>query len=767
MIVNRAIADRTVWRGAVLALCCSVWLMLLASAQDAAKTEVPAAEAAAVDGPKSPVAKYLTVTNPVGETFYNRVRNSLVALQQQATQENRQALLILELERGRSMFGQVRDIAKELTSAKYQRVKTIAWIPSHPEGRRLDGYVGIIALACQEIVMHPDAEFGDIGSGAALDSDEQQFVINMVEKRYNAKLNGSIAAALVDPGKALHKVRLGMKDAPANAAPEVRVINSDELKRLQDGNVPILSLETIKEARDVAVLTGSRAKALDIIVSHTAHERAELVDIFGFERQHLREDIGTGEIPVAKVIKVEGMIQPFLREFVERNLDQAEKEGVNLLILEIDSPGGFVTDSLQLADRLSRIDPKKMRTVAYVPRSAMSGAAIISFGCDDIILHPEAQIGDAGMIQETEKGGAFEFAPEKQLSPLREALRRLAEAKQRSPALAESMSAKDLQVFKATHRDTGRIDYKSDAEIQNSDGQWIKGPPVPECGGGQFLTVGGKRAHELKIAGEPVQDFQELKQRYGIPKDKIVPVAESTWVDTLVAILRSPGITLLLFVMGILCIYLETHTSSGIFLIGAIFSFGLFFWANYMGGTAGWLEVLLFVIGCGLVATEIFLIPGFGVFGISGGLAIIASIVLASQTFVVPSTGEEFRQLAWSMGTLSSSIVITGVVAVLLGRFLPHIPGIRHLILAPPGEEGPQLDPRLIGASTPASVSGEDHELLGRSGAAYSTLRPAGKAQFEGRLVDVVSVGDFIDPGTPIEVVEVNGNRIVVRAKSV
>ena len=757
----------------------AVWFLLLgfvvamnAVAQeppiDAAKPDVPAIakdQESVAAAPKSPVAKYLTVTNPVTDTFYNRVRNSLVALQQQATQENRQAILILELERGRSIFGPVREIAKELTSAKYQRVKTVAWIPSHSEGRRLDGCIGILALACQEIVMHPDAEFGDLGSGAALDADEQQFVINMVEKRYNSKLTGSIAASLVDPAKSLHKVRTGTKDAATPDAQTTRLIGSDELKRLQEGNVPILSLETIKEQRDIAVFTGARAKSLDIIVSHTAHERSELVDLFGFERQYLREDIGTGEVPITKIIKVEGMVNPFLREFVERNLQQAEKEGANLVILEIDSPGGYVHDSVLLADRLSKLDPKKMRTVAYVPHMAISGAAVIALGCDDIIMHQDAQLGDAGMIKETEAGGQFEFAPEKQLSPLRESLRRLATAKGRSPALCESMSAKDLQVFKATKRDSGSMSYMTDAEIQNSEGEWIKGAPVPECGGGQFLTVAGKRAYELRLASEPVHDFSELKQRLGIPKDKLVPIAQTTWVDTLVSVLRSPAVTFLLFMIGILCLYLEAHTTSGIFAIGAIFSFGLFFWANYMGGTAGWLEVMLFLIGAGLVAIEVFLIPGFGVFGLSGGLAIIASIVLASQTFVVPSTNEEFRQLAWSMGTLSSSIVAVGFVALILGRFLPHIPGIRNMILAPPGDDGPMLDPRLINGSQSSLATSHDQELVGQAGVAYSSLRPAGKAQFKGRLVDVVSNGDFIDPGTPIEVVEVSGNRIVVCAK--
>ena len=71
---------------------------------------------------------------------------------------------------------------------------------------------------------------------------------------------------------------------------------------------------------------------------------------------------------------------------------------------------------------------------------------------------------------------------------------------------------------------------------------------------------------------------------------------------------------------------------------------------------------------------------------------------------------------------------------------------------------GPRLDP---------SLESPGHELLGRSGVTYSSLRPAGKAQLGDRLIDVVSEGDYVDPGTPIEVVAVEGNKIVVRAKSV
>ena len=757
--------SRVAWANLMAVLCCG-WLSslgLLALAQEPAQpvpviAENPAAEVPAlkVSAKKPPIAKSLTINNPVNDVTFTRVRNALVALQQQAEQEDRQAILLLELERGTSMFGQVRDLAKELTSAKYSRVRTVAWIPQPSEGKRLDGYITLIALACQEIVMHPDAELGDVsGKGQSIDPDEQQFVINMVEKRYNAKVNGALAAGFVDPNKAVLKARLEAK-AGGQSVAETRVVNAEELRRLQESGVPILQVDTIKEPRDVGVLSGSRAKLLDVLVTHTATERSDLADIYGFERQYLREDIGSGSVPRARIIKIEGVIDPILHEFVEREIRRALAADVNVLIFEIDSPGGYLRDSEELADRISQLDGKKVRTIAYVPKEAISGAAIIAMGCDEIVLHPDAQIGDAGPI-EMRPGQAFERADEKVLSKLRVTLRTLAERKVRPAALAEAMADKDLGVFQVQHRESGRVWYMTDAELQNSGDEWIKGPPVPESRKGNLMTLSGRRAHELKIAEESVKDFAELRSRLGIPKEQLVPRAMQTWVDTLVAILNSTAVRVLLFFLGFMCIYLEAQTNAGFFAVGAAACFLVFFWSSFLGGTAGWLEVVLFLFGVILIALEVFVIPGFGVFGIVGGLAVIFSLILASQTFIVPTTADEVRQLTWSTGTLSCSIVGVGVLALVLSRFM-WIVQIDRSAEAREAGNAPQLDP---------SLQSPGHELLGRSGVTYSSLRPAGKAQLGDRLIDVVSEGDYVDPGTPIEVVAVEGNKVVVRPTSV
>lgn len=710
----------------------------------------------------SPIAAYITVTNPVNEEVFARVRNTLLELQNQAEQEEREAIVILELQRGSSMFGQVYELSKELRSSKYSKVLTVAWIPRDDERPRLDGYTAILALSCHEIVMHPDAEFGDIGKGESLSNEEQLSVTNIANSGHNKKIDAALVAGFVDPDRTILKIKLE-KVENGKTITESRIVTSEELARQHDLKVPILNVETVKEKGDIGVLSGRRARNLDVLVTQTAEDRTELPDQYGFDRRYLRENVSVGDKLKVQLIKVTGTIDQTLEEFVNRELRRAVATEASLIIFEIDSPGGMYFVSENIADAISGLDPKKHRTIAYVPKMALSGGAMIALGCDEIFMHPEAQIGDIIPI-EIQEGGWAERAPEKILSKVRETLNRLAERKNRPPALLEAMADKDLTVFKCTHQETGRVWYLSEAEFEAEKDKWVKGPMVPETRVGVALTVAGGRANELNLAEPTVSDFNELKMRLGIPKDQVVAAAEQTWVDTLVLILKSPGATFLLFMVGILCIYLEVYTMTGFFGIGSALCFSVFFWSRFLGGTAGWLEIVLFLFGLALIALEVFVMPGFGVFGISGALAVVFALILASQTFVIPTTSAQVSQLSRTLGTLSGSIIACVAIAIVLGRFMPKMPGIKNMILAPPGgPDGPLLDPTVAGNQSTTSLIEQDATLLNQQGVAFTTLRPAGRVQINGKLIDVVSEGDFIDPGQQIEVIEVSGNKVVVR----
>jgi len=326
------------------------------------------------------------------------------------------------------------------------------------------------------------------------------------------------------------------------------------------------------------------------------------------------------------------------------------------------------------------------------------------------------------------------------------------------------MADKSMQIYQVTQRDSGNVWYMTEDEIHNSNGQWIKGRLIPESGKDMLLTIDGERAHELHLANPPVQSLDELKQALRIPADMAVPVAGRTWVDTLVFVLSSTAVTTLLFILGIMFIYLELHFPTGLFGICSGLCFGLFFWSRFLGGTADWLEVLLFLMGALCIGLEIFVVPGFGVFGVSGVLMILFSLILASQTFIIPASTADFEELARSVGTLSGAIVGVIVLAALISRLLPSIPLFNAMILAPPGADESTPDhPRLRPDQTGELTA---HPLLGQQGSAVTMLRPAGKAQIGEELVDVVSEGPFIAAGRPVEIVSVQGNRVVVRELS-
>ncbi|MEM9703965.1 MAG: hypothetical protein AAF907_16115, partial [Planctomycetota bacterium] len=396
--------------------------------------------------------------------------------------------------------------------------------------------------------------------------------------------------------------------------------------------------------------------------------------------------------------------------------------------------------SEELSTRLADLEELGIRTVAYVPEDAYSGAAIIALGCDQIYMHPNATIGDAGPI-ETQDGQAFARAPEKVLSQLRKFLADMAERKGRPPAVCEAMADKDLEVFRVTNSRTGRDWYLSQLEIDTSNGEWVRGEVVAASRENNLLTVGGDVAHELKIAEPPVADKDELRMRLGIPPGSELEAPGLTWLDTLIFVLNTPFAMAVLVALGIIFIYIELHFLTGLCGILSVTCFGVFFWAKFLGGTAGWLEVVLFVIGLGCLLLEVFVLPGFGVFGVTGGLLVLASLIMASQTFGNLSPDADFDKMTESVGYLSWSLVAVMALAFTLSKFLPSLPLLKSMILAPPGtpvdEDGVRLRPDLVEETGPAT-------LVGKTGLTATMLRPSGKAEIDGEYVDVVSEGPLI-----------------------
>ena len=154
------------------------------------------------------------------------------------------------------------------------------------------------------------------------------------------------------------------------------------------------------------------------------------------------------------------------------------------------------------------------------------------------------------------------------------------------------------------------------------------------------------------------------------------------------------------------------------------------------------------------------MLPGLGVAGLSGFLLILTSLIMACQTTFIPKTPREWETFSVTLQTLFVAGIVFLVIAYFLNSRLRMIPVLNHIMLPPPDADGRIASERV--AQSPSDTDSKSSLSIGEQGIALSLLRPAGKANFDGRRIDVVTDGDFIEKNQKVEIVEISGNRIVV-----
>ncbi len=438
-----------------------------------------------------------------------------------------------------------------------------------------------------------------------------------------------------------------------------------------------------------------------------------------------------------------------------RHLEAARAADADLVVVEIDSPGGLADASFEIAHLLR--DLQWARTVAYVPRQAYSGGAIVALGCADLVLGPRAMFGDIGPIVLGDDG-AFRHAEEKAVSAIAQELRTLAEARHRPGGLAEAFADRNLKVYRTPTADGKGMRSVSERELAAQPlAPGARKELIPETGNGRFLTLDGRRTVELGFGTFACDNFPEALDRLGGAARETDLVR--TWVDGLIDTLNHPLCTVLLIAVGLACLYGEVAVAGmGLLWIPATLCFALFFWSKILGGTVGWLALAMFVVGLACLAVEIFVTPGVGVAGLTGILLTILGLVIAVQGFVVPSTSADWSQVGSTLGQVGAGGILFLGAAGFASKHLEKVPLFRSLILAPTAADpaSPEARGELTGAEPLAT-------FLGQTGVAATDLRPAGKVRIGTRMLDVVADGFFIPAHAPVEVLEVAGNRVVVR----
>jgi membrane-bound ClpP family serine protease len=284
---------------------------------------------------------------------------------------------------------------------------------------------------------------------------------------------------------------------------------------------------------------------------------------------------------------------------------------------------------------------------------------------------------------------------------------------------------------------------------------WNRGAAL--AANNQPLALTGAQAAQIGVAWQAVDDFDELKRLYGLNE---IETVEPNWALTVVQALAHPGLATFLLFLGFIGMYIELKTPGvGVGGVVAAVAFILFFWSNYLEGTAEWLEILMFVAGIVLMLMEVFVVPGVGIFGLAGGLMVLFSLVLASQTFVVPHSEADLDNLSRSIAVVVTAGLSMMALAFAVRHYLPRAPLFNQMVLEPP------LPEERVTLSHREALADYSH-LVGVEGEAYTDLRPAGKALVDDQLIDVIALGEPLDRGARIVVVSAHANRVVVRRTS-
>jgi membrane-bound ClpP family serine protease len=400
-------------------------------------------------------------------------------------------------------------------------------------------------------------------------------------------------------------------------------------------------------------------------------------------------------------------------------------------------------------------------TIAYIPERAPGAATMLALGCTEITMGPKAQIGDFESVVGV---GRNRQKPE-QYTVTRDALIELAKEQGYSPLLARGMFDESLAIYEVQSK-KGPAEWKlidkEDLDRDQAAGgaqKWEKRVQVKAPG--RLLKLDASQARQFGLAREIVDDFPDLCRKYGL---KNVPDMGYDFLYRLAEFLGHPVTAVFLIMIGIACLILELKLP-GVSLPGVIAAvcFFLYFWAqSQLTGQITTLAILLFLLGLVLIGLEIFLLPGSVIMGLSGVVLVVLSLALATLE-KKPETQQEWFSFGQTLGAVGVGLGGAVALAFLTAWYLPSIPYASRLILKPPGESPDGVEPEDALANAGSAAMLDLAGLLGAIGVAATTLRPAGLAKFGDDYVDVVTEGNFIEAGGRIQVIEIEGNRVVVK----
>jgi len=537
-----------------------------------------------------------------------------------------------------------------------------------------------------------------------------------------------------------------------------------------------------------------------------------------------QDSIGSASVPASRqadnvaVITIEGPIDRYTALSVRRRIAQAEAGGADAIVIELDTPGGEVPAVLEICNDIK--GSSISNTVAWIHTDAYSGGAIIALACSEIVVSDPSSFGDALPIQANPLTGVMslpEGERQKFMSPLIAEVTNSARKFGYDEYLVQAIISRHIELWLVRNKETGATMCVDESEYRALfDGEPVRSSPIlPSAAvkpdnettepsalgsapvpqpldplvhdedlfrpaGGQLspiqaevdqeltertrrptITGANRGGYELVgyvndgagpivvthdemfrlgFASETINTDDELKGYFGAQSLRRL---DQTWSEALVRFMTLLPVRGLLVVVFLLAVFVEMM-SPGVAVAGAV----------------ALVALVALIAGIVLIFAEIFVLPGFGIFGVLGLVALLGGLI---GTFVPDQEGRLFpdsaaaqSDLLYGVVTLLMSLVTTGIGMYLISKHFGSLPLLSRLVLSDnPDDDG--HDPLF------AAIARDEPETeVGAAGTALTPLRPSGRVQLEDRIIDVVAEGGYISSGTPVVVTSVSEFRIVV-----
>ena len=424
--------------------------------------------------------------------------------------------------------------------------------------------------------------------------------------------------------------------------------------------------------------------------------------------------IGESEKKKVLVGKIDNNIDPRTNRYSKLLLEEASENNYDIVVIEMDTYGGAVNDA---DDIRTRILDFEIPIYVWINKDAASAGALISIACDSIYMSSGASIGAATVVT-----GDGTQAPDKYQSYMRSIMRSTAEAKGRDPKIAEAMVDEDIEVDSISME-------------------------------GKVITFSTKEAIKYGFCDAELNSVVEIMERQGI-EDYEITKFELGSTEDIISFFLNPVVSSILILLILGGLYFELQTPGiGFPIIASITALILYLVPYYLNGVAENWEIIMFFVGVILIMLEVFVIPGFGIFGIAGLFTSIGSLILIMLnndmfdfTFVLS------KDLVSS--SLSVLISVFSFLLILLfgGIKLTDTKAFKNIALA---------ETQDISKGYISNKYSDD--IVGKKGKSFTVLRPSGKVIINDVIYDAATEGEFIEKNNNIIVINSEGSSLRVK----